>query len=155
MLCSECRVISDIYFALPPHGQVHLSDTGSYQCVAENTQGRHSAVTTVRVWGVGDVCGCVKGATGEGGRVRRITEGTQVTSSEDIPWQVLIEYHRNFHSDKLCGGTLLRPDWLLTAAHCLHAGSHWLSPSDLVIRVGVVNRSISEPAQQYLEVHYT
>ena len=108
-------------------------------------------MTTLRVWGVGEVCGCVRGGGGEGERVRRITEGSQVTSPEQYPWQALIEY-RHLHSDRLCGGTLLRPDWLVTAAHCLHAGNHWLRVRDLIIRVGVVNRSTSEPTQQRLHV---
>ena len=136
--------------------QVTQNDSGVYECVAENSEGVSQARTALRVWGVRDVCGCVvgDGEEEEGERARRITEGSRVTSSTHFPWQVLIEYryHQHLHSDKLCGGTLLRPDWLLTAAHCLHAGSRWRSPNDLIIRVGVVNRSNSEPTQQYLEV---
>ena len=142
----------------PP--QVQENDSGIYECVAQNSEGRHSAVATVRVWGQEDVCGLGRSATGEewgggegGRRFRRITEGMPVTSAEQFPWQVLIEYHRRLHSDKLCGGTLLRPDWLLTAAHCLHVGNQWIAPSDLRIRVGVVNRTTFEPTQQHLEVH--
>ena len=123
-----------------------------YECVAENSRGRRSVTTTVGVWGARDVCGCVKG--GRGQRLKRITQGSEVTSPEMYPWQVLIEY-RYRNSNKLCGGILLRPDWLLTAAHCLHAGHRWLDPGDLVIRVGVVNRSsTSEPSQQVLVADY-
>lgn len=108
------------------------------------------------MWGEGDVCGCVSSSEGEERRerrerVRRITEGQPVTSAEAFPWQVLMEIR--YHSDRLCGGTLLRPDWFLTAAHCLHAGNHWFNTNELTIRVGVVNRSASEPTQQYLEVY--
>lgn len=127
------------------------SDAGRYECIAENNHGRSVAMVTVRVWGVDDICGCMR--NDDISRVKRITEGSEVTSHEDYPWQVLIEYkHR--HSDKLCGGTLLKPDWLLTAAHCLHAGNHWLSPGDFIIRVGVVNRMTFEPTQQQLSISY-
>lgn len=127
--------------------------------MAENTEGRRSTTATLSVWAEGDICGCVSPSEeGEGGRVRRgrervrrITEGQLVTSPEAFPWQVLMEI--KYHSDRLCGGTLLRPDWFLTAAHCLHAGNHWLNTNELTIRVGVVNRSASEPTQQYLEVY--
>ena len=90
--------------------------------------------------------------SGEGGRVRRVTEGEQVATANLFPWQVLIEYHSRHNSDFLCGGTLLRPDWLVTAAHCLHNDGQWIAPHDLRIRVGVVNRSNFEPTQQLLQV---
>ena len=135
--------------------QVAENDGGVYECIAENSRGRHSVATMLGVWGAGDVCGCVKERRGEGGgRRKRITQGSEVTSAEHYPWQALIEYKYR-HSDKLCGGTLLRSDWLMTAAHCLHAGHRWLEPSDLVVRVGVVNRSSTfEPTQQLLVVDY-
>lgn len=71
-----------------------------------------------------------------------------------MPWQVLIEYNGELESgvERLCGGALVRPDWVVTAAHCLYAQSGWLNPADLRVRVGVVNRTWVEPTQQELEV---
>ncbi|KAJ8283090.1 hypothetical protein COCON_G00056090 [Conger conger] len=32
------------------------------------------------------------------------------------PWQVLLEHN----GENLCGGVIVRPDWVITAAHCVH-----------------------------------
>lgn len=49
-------------------------------------------------------------------------EGTRIVGGEDAvpnswPWQVSLRKGRsNYHT---CGGTLIRPDWVITAAHCV------------------------------------
>lgn len=81
-----------------------------------------------------------------------MTEGVGVSSTSDWPWQVLIEYPTIPNPDLLCGGALVRPDWVVTAAHCLFSPPSRLTPDALNVRVGVWNRSRDELSQQRLEV---
>ena len=44
----------------------------------------------------------------------RIISGTQ--AKKDMwPWQVSIYYNRQF----ICGGSIVSPQWIITAAHCV------------------------------------
>jgi len=44
----------------------------------------------------------------------RIISGTKAVKDQ-WPWQVSIYYKRNF----LCGGSIISPNWIITAAHCV------------------------------------
>ncbi|XP_035265912.1 coagulation factor VII-like [Anguilla anguilla] len=73
----------------------------------------------------------------------RIVGGNQCPRGH-CPWQVLLEHK----GKSLCGGVIVRPDWVITAAHCVHnrditdfkvvAGEHDLSvPEDSEQRISV------------------
>lgn len=45
---------------------------------------------------------------------KRIVNGRKARVNE-FPWQVYLERSNQF----ICGGSIIRPDWILTAAHCV------------------------------------
>ncbi|NXH48997.1 CTRC protein, partial [Dicaeum eximium] len=50
--------------------------------------------------------------------------GSRVVGGEDAvahswPWQISLQYSRSGSWYHTCGGTLIAPQWVLTAAHCI------------------------------------
>jgi hypothetical protein len=45
----------------------------------------------------------------------RHPDGIRKADRKTFPWQVYVE------ADRECGGVFVKPDWVLTAAHCVHA----------------------------------
>lgn len=64
----------------------------------------------------------------------RIVGGTTVTSKGVWPWQVSLHYSGRH----LCGGSIITPYWILTAAHCVHQFSN---PGGWMVYAGYLTQS--------------
>ena len=60
--------------------------------------------------------------------------GGQEAEVNSIPWQVFIVWKMMY---VICGGTIIGPSTILTAAHCLdHGNDTLLNADDIVVGVG-------------------
>ncbi|KAL9985912.1 hypothetical protein ACROYT_G008366 [Oculina patagonica] len=67
----------------------------------------------------------------------RIVGGTQA-SVGDWPWQAMLR--RGQKGGSFCGGTLIHPQWVVTAAHCVDKYKN--RPSHLAVRMGAHKRAV-------------
>ena len=83
---------------------------------------------------------CVIGYPGKSkrGLASRIVNGPEIVPNS-IPWQVYIESrYEALNSVFNCGGTIISPYHILTAAHCLYdkTGSMEVRPKNVKVHVG-------------------
>ena len=64
------------------------------------------------------------------------------------PWQIGMYKYGNFR----CGGSLISPNWVLTASHCIDAGGIADSPSGYSIVVGDLNHNVNDTTEQQYTV---
>lgn len=88
------------------------------------------------------------GASSKSNMVNRIVGGT-LAQNGDWPWQVSLQIGRSH----VCGGSIITPDWILTAAHCVEGGyanpNQWNVYAGSTIRsagsISLVQRVIAHP----------
>ncbi|KAM4711403.1 uncharacterized protein FYW61_021831 [Anableps anableps] len=62
----------------------------------------------------------------------------------ECPWQVLVQ----LNGSSYCSGVLVRPDWIITAAHCVHGKS----PQHLIVVAGEHNLDLKDDTEQIFDV---
>lgn len=72
------------------------------------------------------------------GNGERIVGGVD-TNITTVPWQISLQTTGGFH---FCGGSIIDPEWVLTAAHCVSSSNGSpSSPSSMRVKAGVTNKN--------------
>lgn len=77
------------------------------------------------------------------GPLQELIVGGQNADRGEWPWQVVV-----YPGPYLCGGSLIRQDWVATAAHCVEG----MSASQVRIVAGEYNRSANDGSEQQINV---
>uniref|UniRef100_A0A670ZW93 Peptidase S1 domain-containing protein n=1 Tax=Pseudonaja textilis TaxID=8673 RepID=A0A670ZW93_PSETE len=77
---------------------------------------------------------------------------SRVVNGEDTvpyswPWQVSLQYEQNGAFHHTCGGSLIAPDWVMTAAHCISRSRRYK------VVLGEYNLKVKEAPEQHVPIN--
>ncbi|XP_035881010.1 proproteinase E-like [Phyllostomus discolor] len=77
---------------------------------------------------------------------------TRVVNGQDAvpyswPWQISLQYEKNGDFHHTCGGTLIDPDWVMTAGHCVSSSLTYQ------VVLGEYDRSTKEGPEQVIPIN--
>ena len=78
--------------------------------------------------------------------------GGQNADPGEWPWMTaMVSANRDAFSGQFCGASLISPNWVLTAAHCLVDDGQVTAPSalDLIVNIHTLSNENSEPNAEH------